>query len=126
MPTGKRCGSPAMRNEKFCYNHSRNHCAHERGHIRARMLERLGSKIGTMDTPDLLYFLHEKLSRLHKTLNRFPDVHYTLMASLDRIAEITQLESTLRQQIRQNHELLHKIQRYQINSGVCGEIPRNQ
>ena len=115
-----------MRNQKFCYNHSRNHRAHERGHIRARMLERLGSKIGEMDTADLLYFLHEKLSRLHKTLNRFPDIHYTLMASLDRIAEITQLESTLRQQVKQNQELLHKIREYQMNAGIWPEIPRNQ
>jgi len=126
MPTGKLCGSPAVRNQKFCYNHIRNHRAYERGHVHTRMLERLGSQIDAMETPELLDFLHQKLARLRKTLNRFPDVHYTLMASLDRIGEITQMESILRQQVRQNQEFLNKIREYQMNSGACPQVISNQ
>ena len=126
LPSGKRCGCPAMRNQKFCYHHTRNHTGHERAQARDRMLERLDSKISAMNTAELLYLLHSQLSRLNKTLNRFPEIHYTLLAALERIAEISQMESTLRQQIRQNHEFMNRLVEGRLNSATWAQNTANQ
>jgi hypothetical protein len=126
MPSGKRCGGMALRNQRFCWAHSQNHRAHERGHARARMIDRLGIQIDAMTASELLFFLHQKLGRLRKTLNRFPDVNYTLIAALDRTEEIIQMESSLKQQIRQNQILLEEIRRYQLNSRGYAQNRSNQ
>lgn len=79
-----------------------------------------------MDTGELLDFLHQQLGRLQKTLRRCPDIAYTLTVTLDRIDEINQMESNLKQQIQQNHMLLAQIREYQLNSNMCPQIPLNQ
>lgn len=126
MPSGKRCGGMALRNQRFCWAHIRTHRISERERILAKMMDRLGDKIEEMDTPELLYFLHRKLERLQTTFSRFPDVRYTLVAALDRVEEIAQMESNLRLQIKQNHQLLEEIRKYQLNSGMYAQNCSNQ
>ena len=126
MPSGKRCGGMALRNQRFCWAHIRTHRALERERILGSILDRLGDKIAAMDTGELLNFLHQKLGRLQKTLRRYPEVGYTLTVTLDRIEEIDRMESNLRLQIKQNHQLLEEIRRYQLNSGRYAQNSSNQ
>jgi hypothetical protein len=123
MPSGKRCRAVALRNQSFCRAHSGTHRLCERDRAFNPILERLGDKIAAMDTSELLNFLFHKLGRLPKTLSRFPDIAYTLTATMDRLDEINQMESNLKQQIQQNHILLTKIQEYQLNSNAYRQIP---
>ncbi|MGB0125441.1 MAG: hypothetical protein WBP63_18520 [Silvibacterium sp.] len=126
MPSGKRCGGMALRNQRFCRAHSATHRVYERERILGEIMDRLGDKIDDMSTSELLCFLHQKLGRLPKTLNRFPDVAYTLTATLDRINEIIEMESVLKQQIQQNQLLLEKIREYQMNSKAYAQGLSNQ
>ena len=67
-----------------------------------------------------------ELSRLNKTLNRFPKIHYAPLAALERIAEISQMESTLRQQVRQNHEFMNRLAESRMDSGAWPQNTANQ
>ena len=115
-----------MRTQKFCYHHSRNRAGHERTQAQDGMLQRLSARIDAMSTPELLYFLYSQLSRLNKTLNRFPDIHVTLVAALGRISEIDRMESRLKHQVHQNHELMTRITQSQMNSVIWPQDSRNQ
>jgi len=111
MPsTGKRCGSPALRGKPFCYHHAENHRDYARERRLVLRLDHLGHQLNAMDTPELLNFLHQKLTTLAKTYRRFPEVGYTLVHTLDRIEEITSLESRLRQLLQQNQEFAARAQ----------------
>ncbi len=126
MPSGKPCRAVALRNQRFCRAHNATRRVYERERILGKIMDRLGDKIDDMSTSELLCFLHQKLGRLPKTLNRFPDVAYTLTASLDRINEIIEMESVLKQQIQQNQLLLEKIREYQMNSKTYAQGLSNQ
>ena len=103
MPaSGKRCGSLAQRGKAFCYHHAGNHRALTRERLVCERLDRLGEKLNTLNTAELLDFIHQKLGTLPKTLTRFPEVGYTLTYTLDRLSEITALESMLRVFLQQN------------------------
>ena len=126
MASGKRCGSPALRNQRYCWAHNKTHRIYERERALGRILDRLGDKLDAMDTSELLDFLHHKLERLQKTFNRFPDVRYTLNSALDRIQEITELESMAKQQIQSNQMLLEQIIEYQKKSKTQAQILSHQ
>lgn len=126
MPSGKLCRAVALRNQPFCRAHSQTHQIYERERTLGSILDRLGDKMAAMDTGDLLDFLHQQLGRLQKTLRRYPDIAYTLTVTLDRIDEINQMQSNLKQQIQQNHMLLAQIREYQLNSNMFAQIPSNQ
>jgi hypothetical protein len=105
MPsTGKRCGSPALRGQPFCYHHSGKHRELSRERMLAQRLDRLGEKLDTMDAAGLLDFLQQTLASLMKTFSRFPEAAFTFMYTLDRIDEIVSLESTLRAFRQQNQD----------------------
>ncbi|HEX5234623.1 MAG TPA: hypothetical protein VFW25_04755 [Silvibacterium sp.] len=123
MPSGRRCRAVALRNQRFCRSHAATHGLYERENIVGPTLDRLAAKAAEMTTDELLGFLHEKLGRLQKTMNRFPDVRYILIAALDRITEITQMESILKQQIQQNHMLLAQLCQSQSESHTCMQVP---
>jgi hypothetical protein len=110
MPSGKRCGSPALRGKPFCYHHVRKHRDYTRDLMLVLRFDRLGDQLDAMDTPQLLNFLHQKLATLTKTFRRFPEVGFTLVYTLDRIGEITSLESTLRLFLQQNQEFAARAQ----------------
>jgi hypothetical protein len=126
MPSGKPCRAIALRNQRFCRTHSATHRVYERERIHCEILDRLGEKIRAMDTSELLLFLHQKLGRLPKTIKRFPDIGYTLTVTLDRLSEITEMESILKHQIQQNQILLDKIRECQMNSKVYAQVTSNQ
>ena len=110
-PSGKPCGSLALRGKPFCYHHNGNHRSLTRERLLCQRLGRLREKLEAMGTASLVNFLYWKLSTLQKTLIRFPEVAYTLTYTLDRLEEITALESILREfllqiepaQVRQAH-----------------------
>jgi len=126
MPSGNRCRAIALRNQRFCRAHSQTRRVYERERTVVQMLDRLKLKVDALDTPDLLYLLHQRLGRLQKTLRRFPDAGYILTAALDRIDEIKQLESQAKQQMQQNHLLLAEIRKYQMKSGAYAQVISNQ
>jgi hypothetical protein len=101
MPSGNRCGSPALRDQRFCYHHSGSHRLRTREELLGKRLERLGNKLDAMDISELLLFVHHKVESLQKTFNRFPEVRYTLTYTLDRIDELKSFESELRWFIHQ-------------------------
>jgi hypothetical protein len=108
--TGKRCGSLALRGQPFCYHHT----GKQREYCRERMLnhrlDRLGEQLNAMGAAQLLNFLQQKLAPFVKTFVRNPEVGYTLVYTLDRLAEITTLESILRQFLQQNQEFAARAQ----------------
>jgi hypothetical protein len=103
--SGKRCGSPALRNQPYCYHHAGNHQAYTRDRYLCDRLGRIREKLDAMPASALLNFLHQQLCNLPKTLHRFPEIDFTLTYTLDRIEEITALESTLSSLLQQNQEL---------------------
>ena len=101
LSSGNRCRGVALRNKPFCYHHDGNQKKHTRERNLCQRLDRLGDKLDAMDTAQLLNFLQQKLTTLPKTLSRFPEVSYTLVYALDRLGEITSLESALRHYVSQ-------------------------
>jgi hypothetical protein len=103
--SGKRCGSPALRNQPYCYHHAGNHQAYTRDRYLCDRLGRIREKLDAMPASALLNFLHQQLCNLPKTLHRFSEIDFTLTYTLDRIEEITALESVLSSFLQQNQEL---------------------
>jgi hypothetical protein len=111
MPSsGKRCGGVAVRGKRFCCHHTGNHRPLSRERILCERLGRIGEKLDAMDTAELLNFLHQKLGTMTKTCLRFPEVSYTLTYALDRLCEITSLESTLHLFLTQNQQFAASLQ----------------
>jgi hypothetical protein len=118
MPSGKLCRGMALRNQRFCRAHSPTPRVAERANSVQNMVERLAVQVAAMNTAELLDFLLQKLERLQKSFNRFPDVRFTLIFALDRIDQITRMESAAKQQFLQNQMLLQQIRKYQLESGT--------
>jgi hypothetical protein len=104
MPSGKHCGSPALRGKRVCYHHSGKHREFTRERLLCRRLERLSTRLDGMKTADLLLTLQGQLSKLSKTLTRFPETACTLSHTLDRLEEITSLESILYDYVQHNQQ----------------------
>lgn len=116
MPNGQRCGSPALRGKRFCYHHSRTERISERERHFQQRLGRIVTQIEAMNTSQLLHFLFEKLEPMQKTLKRFPDAYCALIAALERVHEISEMESESKRQMRLNEQLLSHIQQIQMTS----------
>lgn len=89
LPSGKLCRGIAVRNQRHCRAHIRNHRFLERERAQEEALDRLGAKINRMELGDLLYELHGKLENLNRANNliRYPEVAYLLVATIDRLLE---------------------------------------
>lgn len=105
FPSGKRCGSIALRNQSYCYHHAGNHQAYSRDRFLCERLGRVKEKLDAMPASSLLNFLYQQLCTLPKTMHRFPEINFTLTYTLDRIDEIKALESIISSFPQQNHEL---------------------
>ena len=103
--SGKRCGSPALRNQPYCHHHAGNHQAYTRDRYLCDRLGRIREKLDAMPASALLNYLHQQLCTLPKTMHRFPEINFTLTYTLDRIEEITALESVISSFLQQNQEL---------------------
>jgi len=126
MPSGKRCGGVAMRGKRFCYHHTGNQRQLTRERIMCERLDRIGARMDAMDTAELLCFLHQKLGTMTKTCLRFPEVGYTLTYTLDRLTEITSLESTLRMFLAQNQQFAGRVQASRSHSSnLQGRSPES-
>lgn len=109
LPSGKRCGSPALRNQRHCHFHRSSHCELIRERLASERLDGFGQRLDTLTVTELLMFLHEKLCMLLKTMSRFPEVSYTLTYTLDRLAEIRALESGIYALMHENQEFASMI-----------------
>ena len=116
LPSGKTCGSPALRKEKLCRHHIGRHRITDRERFIRKMTERLIPELEAMTTPQLLHAFYEKLGRLQHTLKKYPDVHCALAVVMVRVDEIAQLERSSRHQAKQNEVLLRHIQQTQMKS----------
>jgi hypothetical protein len=126
MPSGKRCGSPALRGKRFCYHHSGKHREFSREHLLCRRFERLRSRLDSMDTAELLLTLHSQLAGLCKTINRFPETAYTLSFALDRLEAITALESALNTYIQRNQQFAAYLKGVAVKSTTSQQVIQNQ
>jgi hypothetical protein len=95
MPSGKLCRGIALRNERFCRSHIRNHRFQERTRAENEALEHFLEKVFAMDLLQLLHTLHGRLENLNRaySFSRFPEVRCLLSAAKDRLDDIKSLES---------------------------------
>ncbi len=103
--SGRRCGSPALRNQPYCHHHAGNHQAYTRDRFLCDRLGRIREKLDAMPASALLNFLHQQLCTLPKTMHRYPEINFVLTYTLDRIDEISALESIISSFLQQNQEL---------------------
>ena len=126
LADGKRCGSPALRGKRFCFHHTGNHRNYTRERRLACRLEGLSSHYDGMNTAEMLLTLHRQLSKLTKTLTRFPEVAHTLTYTLDRLTAITTLESMLMEQLQYNQKFAAYIRGADAESASSPQHRRNQ
>jgi hypothetical protein len=106
LPSEKRCGGIALRGQPYCYHHSGNHRKHTRERQICQRLEHLGDELNAMDASELLIFLYRKLARMQKTFDRFPEEGFVLAYAIERVNEITSLESAIRQLLPQDQQFV--------------------
>jgi hypothetical protein len=104
LPSGKTCGSPALRKEKLCRHHIGRHRITERERYIRKMTERLIPELQAMSITQLLFYFCEKMERLQHTLKKYPDVHCALAVTMGRVHDIAQFESLGRLLIKQNQK----------------------
>lgn len=116
LPSGRRCGAPALRGKRFCYHHAGKHLDFTRERRLSLRLERLENQLANTDTAGLLSFLHQQLNTLPKTLSRFPEVSLTLTCALARLDAITTLESIPNEYTQQNQQFAAYFKRVSAES----------
>ena len=110
LPSGKRCRSFALRGKAFCHFHIHNHRLLARERFVSQRLDQVEAQVAAMSTAQLLHFLQQNLTTLPHTLARYPEVSYTLIYTLDRLDEISVLESSLRLFLEQNQEFAAMVE----------------
>lgn len=120
-PYGNRCGAMALRGKRFCYHHNGNHQKVTRDRLLVQRLDCLTEKMNAMDAAALLNFLHHQLSGLTQTLIRFPIVAHTVVYTIERIGEITSLESAIRTFLSQYQEHVASLQAAPIETSNLPE-----
>jgi hypothetical protein len=107
MLSGKLCRGIALRNERFCHAHIRNHRFQERTRAEGEAINRFLEKVFAMDLLELLHTLHVRLENLNRaySLSRFPEIRCLLSAAMDRLADIKSVESISALQPEQNQYL---------------------
>ena len=97
LPSGKLCRGIAVRNERHCRAHIRNHRQLDRERVQEEAVDHFVAKVEHMDLWKLLDTLHGRLEDLNRayTLPRFPEIRYLLIVAIDRLYEATHLESNI-------------------------------
>lgn len=85
MPSGKLCRGIALRNERLCRAHIRNHRFQEREWAHNQAMDRLRDELDLMDIPELLQTLQEKLTRITSIVRAYPEARLTLSVTIDRL-----------------------------------------
>jgi hypothetical protein len=105
MPSGKLCRGIALKNERFCRTHIRNHRIAERQRQHDEAIMRLGAELDALELPDLLIALNEKLNRITSIVRAYPEARVALDIAIDRLARLTSPQSNASAQLLPNHML---------------------
>jgi len=102
MPSGKLCRGIALKNQRYCHAHIRNHRLAERQRAELAALDRFAEQVEAMDMSELLHTLHCRLEQLYLAYNisRFPELRCLLNQTMERVAELKSLESNADPQIQ--------------------------
>lgn len=103
MPSGKLCRGIALKDQRYCRAHIRNHRLHERQRAENEALDRFIARVAAMDLPELLYTLHHRLEELNRaySLRRFPEIRSLLIESMERLWKLKPIESDISSQLPQ-------------------------
>ena len=95
MPSGKLCRGIALKNQRYCRAHIRNHRLSERQRAELAAFDRFAEQVEAMDMSELLHTLHCRLEQLYLAYNisRFPELRCLLNQTMERVAELKSLES---------------------------------
>jgi hypothetical protein len=107
LSSGKLCRGIALKNERFCRAHIRNHRIAERDRQHQEAMDRLGAQLDVLDLPELLLALHEKLNRIRSIVRAYPEARLALIITINRLARLTSLESGEAAEAPQNQEFLN-------------------
>lgn len=101
LPSGKLCRGIALRDQRYCHAHIRNHRLRERDRAQIAVLEDLAARVQRMDLPTLLHTLNCRLTGLSRchAITRFPEVTYLLAHTIDRLEEANPSESDIKSQL---------------------------
>ena len=89
LASGKLCRGVALRNERYCRAHIRNHRILDHQRVQHDALQRLSEQTDSMPLDDLLYLLLRKLEAVHlaHSISRFPEVSCLLVCTINRLIE---------------------------------------
>ena len=87
LPSGKLCRGIALRGERLCRSHIRNHRILERERAHQQAMDRLAAELDVLDLPELLLALNEKLSRITSIVRAYPEARLALVIALQRLEE---------------------------------------
>lgn len=87
--SGKLCRGVALRNERYCRAHIRDHRILDHQRVQHEALQRLSEQTDSMPLDDLLYLLLRKLEAVHlaHSLRQFPEVSVLLVCTINRVIE---------------------------------------
>jgi hypothetical protein len=95
---GRTCGQPRLRGKSHCRFHVPSYAQLEH----ERRMDHLCEELEVMKLPQLLEILHRNLEGIEYILRGYPEVKLTLLAVIDRLDDLSQTESMIREQLQQN------------------------
>ena len=102
LPSGKLCQAAALRNERLCRHHIRNHRFLERERAHNEAMARLFADLDAMSFPELLQTLDKKLDRITNIVRAYPEARLTLGVVLERLADLNLAASITAPQLQPN------------------------
>ena len=99
LPSGKLCQAAALRNERLCRHHIRNHRFLERERAHNEAMARLFAELDAMSFAELLQTLDKKLNRITSIVRTYPEARLTLGMVLQRLAELSPIPSIANPQL---------------------------
>ena len=111
LASGKLCRGVALRNERYCRAHIRNHRILDHQRVQHDALHRLSEQTDSMPLDDLLYLLLRKLEAVHlaHSLSRFPEVSVLLVCTINRLIEARADEMTEENPHQPSNEMTAQI-----------------
>jgi hypothetical protein len=89
LPSGKLCRGVALRNQRHCRAHIRNHRILERERRHDEAMFRLLAELEVLSLPELLQTLETKLNSITRIIVRtYPEARQTLAFTIDRLADL--------------------------------------
>ena len=85
MPSGRRCGVPALRGHAFCYHHDRSRRRIAQDTLSVK-LARYRRELDAMDLPRLLNTLLEKLDLLRAVIASYPEAQLIVAVASLRLS----------------------------------------